>query len=131
MKDLMGCPNMSVRPRQNASSTSFVVSINRFGLRMIMLTLILAFSSLFVLVTVPTVIAQERTIKAEGLLTEVSRDSAVIDNGGYIVSPSTKVLNMDGSRIKIEDMQVPVKVKFEYVYTAKGPVILWMRAVGV
>jgi hypothetical protein len=107
------------------------IAINRSWLRMLTFTLVLMLSSLFVLFAVRTVVAQDRTIKAEGILTEVSTDSVIIDQGGYIISRLTKVYNMDGNRIRIEDMQVPVKVKFEYEYTGEGPVILSMRAVGV
>jgi hypothetical protein len=88
-------------------------------------------SAVLVLFAIQTVVAQERIVKADGILTEVSKDSVTIDNGGYNISWSTKVYDMDGKRITFENLRLPVKVKFEYVNTDKGPVILSMRAVGV
>jgi hypothetical protein len=93
--------------------------------------IVLLLSTVIVLLAIQTGVAQERIIKADGILTEVSKDSVTIDKGGYNISWSTKVYDMDGKRITIENLQVPVKVKFEYVNTDKGPVILSMRAMGV
>ena len=93
--------------------------------------IVLLLSTVIVLLAVQTGVAQERIIKADGILTEVSKDSVTIDKGGYNISWSTKVYDMDGKRITIENLQVPVKVKFEYINTDKGPVILSMRAMGV
>jgi hypothetical protein len=95
------------------------------------MTIVILLSTVLVLFAVQTVVAQERIVKAEGILTEVSRASAVIDKGGYILSWNCKVFDLDGKWIKIEDLQVPVKVKYEYINTGKGPVIRWMRVKGV
>jgi hypothetical protein len=95
------------------------------------MTIVILLSTVLVLLAIQTVVAQERIIKADGILTEVSNNSVTIDKGGYNISWSTKVYGMDGKRIAIENLQLPVKVKFEYVNTDKGPVILSMKAVGV
>jgi len=95
------------------------------------MTIVLLLSTVLVLFAIQTVVAQERIVKADGILTEVSKDSVTINNGGYNISWSTKVYDMNGKRITIENLQVPVKVKIEYVNTDKGPVILSMRAMGV
>jgi hypothetical protein len=95
------------------------------------MTVVILLSTVLALFAVQTVFAQERIIKADGILTEVSKDSVTIDKGGYTISWSTKVYDMDGKRITIENLQLPVKVKFEYVNTDKGPVVRSMRAVGV
>ena len=95
------------------------------------MTIVIVLSTVLVLFAIQTGVAQERIIKADGILTEVSNNSVTINNGGYNISWSTKVYDMDGKRMTIENLQLPVKVKFEYVNTDKGPVILSMRAVGV
>lgn len=95
------------------------------------MTIVMLLSAVLMLFAIQTVVAQERIVKADGILTEVSKDSVTIDNGGYNISWSTKVYDMDGKRITFENLRLPVKVKFEYVNTDKGPVILSMRAVGV
>jgi hypothetical protein len=130
MQELKANHEIGARSGFDVNLSRFI-AINRSWLRMLTFTLVLVLSSLFVLFAVRTVVAQDRTIKAEGILTEVSTDSVIIDQGGYIISRLTKVYDTDGKRIRIEDMQVPVKVKFEYVYTGRGPFILSMRAVGV
>lgn len=131
MKELTECHDMRANPWNGANSSRFTVMKNKSGLRKPSVMVIIVVSALLALFAVQTVVAQERTVKAEGILTEVSSESVIINNGGYIISRLTRVLDMDGNRMKIEDMRVPVKVKFEYKYTEKGPVILWIRAVGV
>jgi hypothetical protein len=95
------------------------------------MTIVILLSTVLMLFAIQTVDAQERIIKAQGTLTEVSKDSVTIDNGGYNITWSTKVYDMNGKQITIENLQLPVKVKFEYVNTDKGPVVRLMRAVGV
>jgi hypothetical protein len=95
------------------------------------MTIVMLLSTMLVLFATQTVVAQERIVKAEGILTAVSKDSVTIDKGGYILSWDTKVFNVDGKRTTIENLRVPVKVKFEYEYTQKGPVIRSMRVKGV
>jgi hypothetical protein len=130
MQELKANYEMGAGAGHDANVSPFM-TLNKYGLRMLAFTVILVLSSLFVTFAIQAVVAQERTVKAEGILTEISAESATIDQGGYVISRLTKVYNTDGKRIRIEDMQVPVKVKFEYVYTGRGPFILSMRAVGV
>jgi hypothetical protein len=130
MPELKANHDMGALSGHNVNGDRFT-PMYKNGLRMLTFTMIIVLSSLFVSVAIRVVAAQEPTVKAEGILTEISAESATIDHGGYIISRVTKIYDMDGNRIRIEDMQVPVKVKFEYVFTEKGPFILSMRAVGV
>lgn len=120
----------SRRPGGAASLLRSFQLMNNPEHKWLAMTIVMLFSTVLVLFVIQTVVAQERIIKADGILTEASTASATIDKRGYILSWNTKVFNVDGKRIKIEDMQVFVKVKFEYEYTEKGPIIRSMRAVG-
>jgi hypothetical protein len=68
------------------------------------------------------------TVKADGILTSIERDGTVIiDNIGYLLSPSVKVHDYEGSRISIHNFKVPLHVHFEYEYTAEGFVIIFIK----
>ncbi len=81
---------------------------------------------------VQTTFAEERqiVIQDDGMVTSVEHDTVFIDRRGYLTSNLTKVIDMDGKRISLKKLQFPVKVKIEYVYTQRGPVIRRMKAMG-
>ncbi len=131
MKKPTTCHDRGRRPGVAALFSRSSGRMNNLQHRWPALAIVIVLFTALALFAMQTAGAQERTVKADGIVTEITEESATIDNRGYIVSPSTRVFNMDGKRIKIENLKLPVKVKFEYVYTEQGPVIQSMRAVGV
>ncbi|HUJ19492.1 MAG TPA: hypothetical protein VL197_16015 [Nitrospirota bacterium] len=91
---------------------------------MMILSLVLMWSSL------QTSFGQDRVVKAEGIVTAVADEAVFIDRRGYIINRTTKVFDVNGKRVKMDDLQYPVKVKYEYLYTDKGPLVQVLRAVG-
>jgi len=65
-----------------------------------------------------------------GKLTAIEDDTVVIDNGGYLLDRSVRVLDSSGKRSSLDMFTLPAKVYIEYVYTEKGPIIKLIREVG-
>ncbi len=70
-------------------------------------------------------------VKAEGVLTSregktVNR-SVIINDKGYLVSPSARILDANGRTISLDRMPLPARVYFHYEYTKTGPVITFMK----
>ncbi|HAK61242.1 MAG TPA: hypothetical protein DCO77_12830 [Nitrospiraceae bacterium] len=67
-------------------------------------------------------------VKAQGMLTSIEEDgNVVIDNKGYAVAFSARVLNFRKEHIALEDLKLPTAVSFVYTYTRRGPVIRRIR----
>ncbi|MGB9715456.1 MAG: hypothetical protein ACPL1G_03500 [Thermodesulfovibrionales bacterium] len=63
-------------------------------------------------------------VKRDGMLTSIEKDgSLIVDEQGYLVSTSVKVLNYEGKRISLRSIKLPAKIYFHFEYTKKGPVI--------
>lgn len=75
------------------------------------------------------VVYGEVLMKATGTITAIEdatselEETVTIDNRGYIVRDSTRITNSRRKRIKLEEMNLPARIEFEYVNTEKGPVI--------
>jgi hypothetical protein len=70
-------------------------------------------------------------VKAEGVLTSregntVNR-SVIINDKGYLVSPSARILDANGRTISLDRIPLPLRVYFHYEYTKTGPVITFMK----
>jgi hypothetical protein len=70
-------------------------------------------------------------VKAEGVLTsregKKENRSVIIDDKGYLVSPSAKIADANGKTIPLDRMPLPLRVYFHYEYTKTGPVITFMK----
>jgi hypothetical protein len=70
-------------------------------------------------------------VKAEGVLTsregEKENRSVIINDKGYLVSPSAKILDANGKTISLDRMPLPLRVYFHYEYAKTGPVITFMK----
>jgi hypothetical protein len=70
-------------------------------------------------------------VKAEGLLTSregnTENRSVIINDKGYLVSPSARIADANGRTISLDRMPLPVRVYFHYEYTKTGPAITFMR----
>jgi hypothetical protein len=68
------------------------------------------------------------TVAGEGTLTSLEDDGTVIiDEKGYILDPSATILDSDGNVISLDDLSLPAKVRFEYVYKTTGFLILYIE----
>ena len=70
-------------------------------------------------------------VKAEGVLTsregKTENRSVIINDKGYLVSPSAKIVDANGRTISLDRMPLPARVYFHYEYTKTGPVITFMK----
>ena len=70
-------------------------------------------------------------VKAEGVLTaregNTENRSVIINDKGYLVSPSARILDANGGTISLDRMSLPVRVYYHYEYTKTGPVITFMK----
>lgn len=70
------------------------------------------------------VIAASQIIKDRGTLTSVEGDGTVIiDEKGYKIDPSAKIIDKKGKKAAIYNLLPPTKVYFEYEYAKNGFVI--------
>jgi len=71
-------------------------------------------------------------VKAGGVLTSregnTENRSVIINDKGYFVSPSARIVDANGRTISLDRMPLPVRVYFHYEYTKTGPVITFMKA---
>jgi hypothetical protein len=69
-------------------------------------------------------------VKAYGMLTSVEDDGSVIINEkGYLMSPSANVLNYQGKHILLSDLLPSRYVQFEYEQTTRGFVIIFIKEI--
>ena len=70
-------------------------------------------------------------VKAEGVFTsregKKENRSVIINDKGYLVSPSAKILDANGRTISLDRMPLPARVYFHYEYTKTGPAITFMK----
>jgi hypothetical protein len=70
-------------------------------------------------------------VKADGVITsregEKENRSVIINDKGYLVSPSARILDANGKTILLDRMPLPLRVYFHYEYTKTGPVITFMK----
>ena len=70
-------------------------------------------------------------VKAEGVLTsregQADNRSVIINDKGYLVSPSARILDANGRTISLDRLLLPVRVYFHYDYSKTGPVITFMK----
>jgi hypothetical protein len=67
-------------------------------------------------------------VKAGGMLTAIERDrNVIIDRKGYLVTSSTKIVDLMGRRISLRGISLPVHVDFRYEHTPAGAVIRVLR----
>lgn len=63
-------------------------------------------------------------LRADGILNLVEEDGTImIDDKGYWIDPSTRVLDREGKAVSLHKLSLPTRVEFEYEYTKNGPVI--------
>lgn len=84
--------------------------------------------ALMILFLADSAISADKTIKTKGTLSAIETDgTVVIDDGGYELSPSVRILDSTGAKTKLENYTLPSKVYFEHEYTARGPIIKLIR----
>lgn len=85
--------------------------------------LLVVFVGFMVCLTSDDVLATGK-VRAEGMLTSIEGDgSVVIDEKGYEVSPTARIIDRKGRRVSLHSLSLPTRVSFEYEYTEKGFVI--------
>jgi hypothetical protein len=68
--------------------------------------------------------------KAYGMLTSIEKDgSVIIDEKGYLVSPSVTVVDYNGESISLSSFLPSHFVYFEYEYTTQGFAIVFIKKV--
>lgn len=66
----------------------------------------------------------------KGILTSFENDgSVIIEEKGYLLSPSVTIQNYTGERITQRSLSVPCLVYFEYEYTPQGVVIRLIKEI--
>jgi len=87
--------------------------------------LLLAFAAGF------DVYADVPTEKAAGIMTSVEDDGIVmIDKMGYLIDDSAQIIDRKGKSVSLQNLSLPAKVNFEYEYTQKGFVIIYIKQVA-
>jgi hypothetical protein len=77
------------------------------------------------------VFADVPTVKAAGIMTSVEDDgTVVIDKMGYLVDDSAQIIDRKGKSVSLRNLSLPAKVNFEYEYTQKGFVIIFIKQVA-
>lgn len=72
------------------------------------------------------------TVKATGTLTSIEDDGTVIiDEKGYKVDPSVLVVNRKGRPVALGKLQLPTKVRFEYIYAKEGFIVVYIEEVKI
>ena len=67
-------------------------------------------------------------IRGNGTLTSLERSrSAVIDKKNFLLTGSTRFIDVQGKRVSPEHISLPARVDFKYEYTPTGPVIKILR----
>jgi len=62
--------------------------------------------------------------KAGGMFTSIENDrSVVIDKKGYLTNSATKIIDLQGRHIPLENISLPARVDIRYEHTAKGALI--------
>ena len=70
------------------------------------------------------VIAAGKSIKDKGTLTSVeSNGTVIIDEKGYKIDSSARIIDKKGKRVAIHNLSLPANVFFEYEYRKNGFVI--------
>ncbi len=70
------------------------------------------------------------TVKATGTLTSIEDDGRVIiDDKGYKFDPSVVVIDRKGKSVFLRSLSLPAAVRFEYIYTETGFVIVIIEEV--
>ncbi|HBI24902.1 MAG TPA: hypothetical protein DDX84_12050 [Nitrospiraceae bacterium] len=70
------------------------------------------------------VIAAGKSIKDKGTLTSVeSNGTVIIDEKGYKIDSSARIIDKKGKRVAIYNLSLPANVFFEYEYRKNGFVI--------
>jgi hypothetical protein len=78
----------------------------------------------------PAGAASDTRVKVHGVLTSVESDGTiVIDDKGYDVDSSARILDGQGKKTSLDKLGLPVKVQFELIYTQRGPIIKLIREV--
>ena len=86
--------------------------------------------SLVILVASGSLFAAGKT-SAHGTLTAVEEDGTVIiDNRGYLLSPSARIEDSRKERITLRNLPLPSPVYFEYEFTKSGFVIILIREIA-
>ena len=94
--------------------------------------LLSAFSILIVSASIDgfDAVADVSTVKETGTLTSIEDDGRVIiDEKGYEVDPSVRVLNRKGKPISLRSLSLPAAVRFEYTQAKTGFVIVVIEQV--
>jgi hypothetical protein len=75
-------------------------------------------------------VADILTVKATGTWTSIEDDERVIiDEKGYKFDPSVVVIDRKGKSVSLRSISLPSKVRFEYIYTETGFVIVIIEEV--
>jgi len=101
--------------------------------RKMLILLLSAFSILIVssLIDGFDALADIPTVKATGTLTSIEGDDGrvIIDEKGYKFDPSVVVINREGKSVSLRSLSLPAAVRFEYIYTETGFVIVIIEEV--
>ena len=86
------------------------------------------FTVVIILFLLPGAAFSGGIVKAGGMLTVIERDrNVIIDRKGYLITGSTKIVDLRGKRISPERIALPVRVDFRYEHTPAGAVIRVLR----
>jgi hypothetical protein len=89
---------------------------------------ILIFAVCFMLFLMPGTAFSGGIVKAGGMLSVIERDrNVIIDRKGYLITGSTKIVDLRGKRISLDRISLPVRVDFRYEHTPAGAVISVLR----
>ena len=65
-----------------------------------------------------------------GTLTSIEDDGIVfIDDKGYGLDPSAVIIDRKGKSVSLRSLSLPAKVRFEYRYTEKGFLIVFIEEI--
>ena len=69
-------------------------------------------------------------VSESGTLTSIEDDGIVfIDDKGYDLDPSAIIMDRKGKSVSIRRLSLPAKVRFEYRYTEKGFLIVFIEEI--
>jgi hypothetical protein len=83
---------------------------------------------LLIICTTTSNAASGKAIKASGMLVSVEHDgTVVIDGNGYNVDVSARILDSAGKKIKLDELKLPERIQYQFIYEQSGPVITLIR----
>lgn len=75
-------------------------------------------------------LADTPRVSDSGTLTEIAENGLVIiDEMGYDLDPSVLIVNRKGRSVSLDSLSLPAKVRFEYIYSEKGFIIVFIEEI--